>query len=262
MWDIVTGVAGSLLGPIGDAIQGHQNRIATGKANDANLAIARENMAMQKEFAQKGLIWKAEQAKELGLHQSAVLGAPTAQPASVTAGIQPEVGNEFSSFGQAMQRTARTLQKLAVDQKKADIKLTETKSDVLKGQASGQVENKPAEVISHAKGSPGTQAGINSATQLFWHNDRIIPATSEKYTEATEEDFVGKTLYKVREFLNPDLKPVMAKAVKRYGKKLYGIKGNSVIGYKAILKKDRSRANIRKAKKNKQMKQKGFISSF
>ena len=60
--------AGSLVGA-GSSLAGGMINAATSKS------IAREQMAMQKEFAQNGIQWKVEDAKKAGLHPLYAIGA-------------------------------------------------------------------------------------------------------------------------------------------------------------------------------------------
>lgn len=63
--------AGSLVGA-GSSLAGGMINAATSKS------IAREQMAMQREFAQNGIQWKVEDAKKAGLHPLYAIGASTA----------------------------------------------------------------------------------------------------------------------------------------------------------------------------------------
>ena len=202
MFGLIGQVAGSLLNPITNAIQGQQNRIAQRKANEANIDIARENMQLQREFAQNGLIWQANQAKEIGLHPSAILGASSAQPATVTAGVQPEVGNEFSSMGQAISKTAKVFGELAMEQKKADIELTKSKAEALKGQNFGTAQDnvitKAAEVTATAKGSKAFTAGKSPGISTTQMGDGIHMSTKSKdVSELLEDDLVGNLTHAI-----------------------------------------------------------------
>lgn len=55
------------------------NRLSTEQGNAQSMALARENMEMQREFAKFGIRWRAEDAAAAGLHPMAALGASGAQ---------------------------------------------------------------------------------------------------------------------------------------------------------------------------------------
>lgn len=67
----------------------------------ANRRTARENLAYQREFAQKGIQWRVEDAKAAGLHPLFALGAqtPSYSPAQT---VGSGVGKSLSEAGQAI----------------------------------------------------------------------------------------------------------------------------------------------------------------
>jgi hypothetical protein len=69
------------------------------KSSDATAEAARMNIAHQKEFAQKGIRWKVQDAKEAGLHPLAALGAQTGSFSPVSVGDQ---GAAYKSAGQSI----------------------------------------------------------------------------------------------------------------------------------------------------------------
>lgn len=105
MLEYIIPAAASLIG-------GFMNRESTKDANQANLAnqnaINAQNIALQKEFAQNGIKWKVEDAKNAGLHPLAALGAQTTSfsPISVGASFQSDTGagQGFSDMGQNIGR--------------------------------------------------------------------------------------------------------------------------------------------------------------
>lgn len=96
-------------GKIADYVIGKQN--------------AEDNRAQQKEFAQKGIQWRVEDAQKAGIHPLAALGANTTNFSPVT------VGSDFSGIGQdvsrAMNATRTTGQRHdAVSKSVEDLKIT------------------------------------------------------------------------------------------------------------------------------------------
>lgn len=79
--DPIAGLVGSAVGAVGDAVGG----ILGGKSSeknaqtnaDAALQAAKLNTEYQKEFAQQGVRWRVEDAREAGIHPLAALGAQT-----------------------------------------------------------------------------------------------------------------------------------------------------------------------------------------
>lgn len=97
MWSAILGIGKKILGSaVGQKIVGHAasalfNSIAQRRAN-------RQNYEAQKEFAQMGLQWRAEDARQAGLHPMAALGAAGAS-------FSPSFG-AFDSPGAGLARAA------------------------------------------------------------------------------------------------------------------------------------------------------------
>lgn len=91
-------------------IGGMMNRAETRRANEQNAAIARENIALQKQFAQEGVRWKVEDAKAAGIHPLYALGANTTSfsPVSVGAVADSSLGNAMAAAGQDLSRAINT----------------------------------------------------------------------------------------------------------------------------------------------------------
>lgn len=62
-----------------------QDRKARDRNNELQLQLARENMAMQREFAQQGVRWRVEDAKAAGVHPLFALGAQVTSASPVSA---------------------------------------------------------------------------------------------------------------------------------------------------------------------------------
>lgn len=138
-----------------NAWQGSENREAQERWNQQQLALAREQMAMQREFAQMGIRWKVEDAKAAGLHPLAALGAQVSSPSPVSVGGEaPKY--DFGSMGQDLSRAFKAAatkeERDAIDAKRAkdlaaeglaldnDIKRTEIASRLIStARQSGQV---------------------------------------------------------------------------------------------------------------------------
>lgn len=93
---------GQIISAGASLIGGLFNKSSADKAAEQNMMIARENQAMQREFAQNGIRWKVEDAKAAGIHPVYAMGAPTTSfsPISFSATADNSVGNAIASMGQ------------------------------------------------------------------------------------------------------------------------------------------------------------------
>lgn len=114
MLDALISAGANLLG-------GLFNRNSQEDFNRQQMALAQQNMAMQKEFAQHGISWKVDDAKSAGLHPLAALGAQTSSFSPVTAGGEASK-MDFGSLGQDLSRAAKAMstaeQRRLVDEEK------------------------------------------------------------------------------------------------------------------------------------------------
>lgn len=101
---------GNLISAGASLIGGLFGKSSADKAAAQNLAIAQQNMKMQKEFAQEGIRWKVEDAKKAGIHPVYALGAPTTSfsPVSFNATADNSVGNAIASMGQDIGRAVNS----------------------------------------------------------------------------------------------------------------------------------------------------------
>lgn len=101
---------GEAIGAAANFVGGILNRNETRRANEANAQIARENIALQKQFAQEGIRWKVEDAKAAGIHPLYALGASTHSFSPVSAGAVADssLGNAMAAAGQDLSRAINT----------------------------------------------------------------------------------------------------------------------------------------------------------
>lgn len=92
------------LGWLGGALGGVGSIIGAGINAGVQDKINKENIAMQKEFAQNGIQWKVQDAKRAGIHPAVALGAQTYQatPSSVAPDVGSGVAGAFKHFGSAI----------------------------------------------------------------------------------------------------------------------------------------------------------------
>ena len=74
------------------------------KANKQNKQQFDANMALQREFAQKGIQWRVADAKKAGIHPLAAMGANTASASPVMAGEHQNPYAGLSNMGQNISR--------------------------------------------------------------------------------------------------------------------------------------------------------------
>ncbi len=91
---------GNIAGGIGDYLAADQDRLQQ-----------KDEMAqdrwLQKEFAQKGIQWRAADAKAAGISPLAALGANLTQPAPISVGMEPTAGGPMRAAGQNISRAVR-----------------------------------------------------------------------------------------------------------------------------------------------------------
>lgn len=87
------------------AISGGLNYLGQRSANKSAESIFQQNAALQREFAQKGIRWRVEDAKAAGIHPLYAMGAsiPTYSPSSVS------FGNTMKGFADASQNIGRAI---------------------------------------------------------------------------------------------------------------------------------------------------------
>lgn len=81
----------------------------SGKGNGAAERLASENIQLQKDFAQQGIRWRVNDAKQAGLHPLAALGAQTTSfaPINISGDRGPDIGGLIAQGGQDIARAVR-----------------------------------------------------------------------------------------------------------------------------------------------------------
>ncbi|AZL82991.1 DNA pilot protein [Apis mellifera associated microvirus 52] len=100
MWGAIAGAAA------GGLIGGYFNNKAQQSANETNQAINNQNAELQRDFAQNGIRWKVQDAKNAGIHPLAALGASTTSFAPASIGVSPNTawGDAARDMGQDVTR--------------------------------------------------------------------------------------------------------------------------------------------------------------
>lgn len=94
-----------------DLIGANQDRQAAKGAHNEEMALTREQMAMQKEFAQQGIRWRVDDAVAAGLHPLAALGSMPANAAAVPGPSTsvPGTGASWRALGNLSQNVSRAV---------------------------------------------------------------------------------------------------------------------------------------------------------
>lgn len=118
-------ILGSVVGgPVGGAVGAAVgNQIASSQEQERQQAAAQadrnfqedifnRNVALQREFAQSGLSWKVQDAKNAGLHPLVAIGGAGASysPQSISVGSSYTPGPDYASMGQNVARAALAAQ--------------------------------------------------------------------------------------------------------------------------------------------------------
>lgn len=105
-------VTGSLIGAGGALLGGIFGQSAGAK----NRRLAREQMQLQREFAQHGVRWRVEDAKAAGIHPLAALGMQAMPVTPVMAGYDNSIGEALADAGQNVGRAVAA--QMTADQRK------------------------------------------------------------------------------------------------------------------------------------------------
>lgn len=96
----------SLIGAGSRLIGSFIDRASTRDTNNMSKDLAQQNIALQREFAQKGIQWKVEDAKAAGIHPIYALGGSTHSfsPVSANFATPPSVASDMAATGQDIGR--------------------------------------------------------------------------------------------------------------------------------------------------------------
>jgi len=93
-----------------DYIASEADRRSNEALNAQQNQLARDQMAMQKEFAQQGIRWRVADAEAAGLHPLAALGAMPTNASGVSASAVPTgSGNRFRALSEMGQNLSRAV---------------------------------------------------------------------------------------------------------------------------------------------------------
>lgn len=218
MSDTIGNIAGS-------TISGLFNWFGNKSANKTNEQIARDNMAMQKEFAQNSISWRAEDAKRAGLAPLAALGtqgsyySPSAANAVNEFGGQGGIADSAGSVARELSTLGLAKAKAEVDSLDAQVEKTKVETELLeqeKGKQNligsmtapndfhGMGQSIPKDYIDIVSETAGGVFGIPSA----WN------AAKQQYTKNEQGRREQVELLK-KQFNLPDLDDYMSSKLNR-----------------------------------------------
>lgn len=221
---------------LGNIIAAGANLLGGILGNNKEEKMAKQNIKMQKEFAQHGVRWKVEDAKAAGLHPLAALGAQTSSfsPVSVGSDLATGISAAGQDIGRAVNATrtagervdayTKTVQDLSIQRMGLENQLlasqiakvnqagsppafpTAGNPYLIEGQAgSGLVADEALKRISSAPTSPSQEAGAVTELGYLRTPNGYAPAMSKDAKDRLEEDTLGVLAWNLRNRLAPSL---------------------------------------------------------
>lgn len=224
-------VVGPLIAAGASIIGGLMGKSSADKAAENAAREAAENRAMQKEFAQNGIQWKAADAKAAGIHPLYAMGAstPSFSPVSTNFTADTSMATAFSNAGQDIGRAitasksqsqrndaySQAVQKLSLEKMGAEIDVLRadaaskvaTRSGAmvgppmpignrymsgLEGQQGALVKNEPLERVVPAPEAPNQEPGAVVDLGFARTKDGFAPVPSKDFQERSEDNFLAQ----------------------------------------------------------------------
>ncbi len=221
---------------------GFMNSKANKQAAKATERNAVRNIELQKEFAQSGIQWKADDARKAGIHPLYAMGASTASFTPQTIGAVPDtsMGTAVASAGQdisssinrtrtpsqritAYTETAQklTLQKMGLENQMLGAQLAKINASqnppmptggndwLVPGQSgSGQATLKvPLPQTGYNPSAPHTEGGAVADVGYARTKTGYVPIPSTDVKERIEDNTIQEILWAIRNNLAPMLLP-------------------------------------------------------
>lgn len=223
-----------MLGSIISAVGNLAGGIISGNKQEK---MAKQNIQLQKDFAQQGIRWKVADAKAAGLHPLAALGAQTTSFSPVSIGGN-DIGTGLAAAGQDISRginatrTAgerldaygKTIQDLNVQRLGLEnqllasqiAKINQAGSPpplpspgdrmLIEGQGNSPlVKVEPLEQTATAPGQPSLEAGANPEMGFARTTTGWAPVRSKAFQDRSEEDFWAGVAWNIRNRLSPSV---------------------------------------------------------
>lgn len=197
----------------------------------------KKDRAMQKEFAQQGVRWRVEDAKQAGIHPLAALGfnAPSYTPVAVgDMSLGDGIAQAGQGIGRAIEAKATKAERAMQTQSMAlDLERKQIENDILKKQAIGshlaltqQAGQPPAMPTAAGNSIPGqgdsdylltkplevnaphpdreqAEGGNLADIGYIRTNTGWMPVQSEDAKERLEEDWIGSGIWQLRNRFAP-----------------------------------------------------------
>lgn len=233
----VGGIASSIFGNKAAKKQNKAAAKAAAAANASQEAIAQRNIELQREFAQKGIQWKVEDAISAGIHPLAALGAQTTSFAPVSVGTTvpqitgssvPDLGAMGQNIGNAIDATqskptrlATVLGTLAVQRGSLENELlasqvAASKLALARGNPPFPDPNNPSPSVD-IKASPqeaGAEGHVSAIPEAYqWYRlpgDRYTKVPAQQYKQAIEDNmfYEGQDVVRTRLLPNWSSDPI------------------------------------------------------
>lgn len=170
---------GSIIGAVGSLVGGLIGSKDKDKALQIQQQMNAENIALQKEFAQSGIQWKAEDAKKAGIHPLYAMGANTHSFSPVSVGVDSSspMGSAVSAMGQDIGRAINSTRSTTDQQKAFDSTV-----QGLTVEKMGLENQLLASQIAKLRAAPSPGIPVPAATNIVDGQNFPIPK-SDKFTE-------------------------------------------------------------------------------
>ena len=205
---------GGVLGTVGSLIEGSKNRKFQKQQFGREVDFAREQADIQKEFAQKAVQWKTDDARKAGIHPLAAMGANTMSFTPQSVGSPSMSGTEygFEKMGQnlgrvinkAMNSHEREFNRLKLDNMRKRNELLDAEinsknavtNQIQSDPPMANVQKSPSQQTMAAVGAPNQEAGIkNSQAFIDVGNGSLMPVPAKDPKELTEDNLIPQTLH-------------------------------------------------------------------
>lgn len=128
----IGGIVGGVAGAVGNIFGANKTAESQSDANAQNLALAREQIAYQKELAKNQIQWRTEDAKKAGLHPLAALGVSPMSYSPVS-GSAVGATYDYSGVGQSLQQMGQDIDRARMagldrEQRKRALELQDTQT--------------------------------------------------------------------------------------------------------------------------------------
>lgn len=207
-------LGGAAVGGITAGMQAGSNQAI----NEANLAYAREKSArdeaLQREFAQSGIQWRAEDARKAGIHPLAAIGGAGAMynPSAISLPAeQPSPWLDFANnMGQNLTRSAMASAKVE-DRQAIQMNALKVQEQTLRNELlAGQVQLQQQSMLGPAMPSPEEGKMHPDMTYTRTKDGGLAPVPSEQFADRAEDQIIPQIMWGARNLfmpIDPDQKP-------------------------------------------------------